>query len=49
MTAYQAIYDEAIGNYGLITSAQAKALGISNETLVKLAYIHDQEIVGGLG
>ncbi len=37
MTAYQAIYDEAIGNYGLITSAQAKALGISNETLVKLA------------
>lgn len=37
MTAYKAIYDEAIGNYGLITVAQAKELGITNETLVKLA------------
>lgn len=37
MTAYQIIFDEAIGNYGLITVSQAKALGITNETLVKLA------------
>jgi len=37
MTAYKTIYDEAIGNYGLITVAQAKDLGITNETLVKLA------------
>ncbi len=37
MTAYRKIYDEAIGNYGLITVAEAKALGISNLTLVKLA------------
>ena len=37
MTAYQTIYDEAVGNYGLITVAQAKELGVSNETLVKLA------------
>lgn len=37
MTAYQTIYDEAIGNYGLITVAQAKELGVTNETLVKLA------------
>ncbi len=37
MTAYRKIYDEAIGNYGLITVAEAKALGITNETLVKLA------------
>ena len=37
MTAYQEIYDEAIGNYGIITVAQARELGITNETLVKLA------------
>ncbi len=37
MTAYRKIYDEAIGNYGLITVAEAKALGITNATLVKLA------------
>ena len=38
MTAYQTIYDEAIGNYGLFSSAQAKELGISNGTLAKLAH-----------
>jgi predicted transcriptional regulator of viral defense system len=38
MTAYQIIYDEAIGNYGLISVAAAKKLGISTATLAKLAY-----------
>ena len=38
MTAYQAIYDAAIGNYGLITVAEAKALGITVATLAKLAH-----------
>ncbi len=37
MTAYQTIYDEAIGNYGLFSSVQAKEFGISNGTLAKLA------------
>lgn len=37
MTAYQRIYDEAIGNYGLITVQAAKELGITSATLVKLA------------
>ena len=38
MTAYQTIYDEAIGNYGLFSTDQAKELGISNGTLAKLAH-----------
>ena len=38
MTAYQTIYDEAIGNYGLITVANAKELGINSSTLAKLAH-----------
>lgn len=46
MTAYQKIFDEAIGNYGLITVAQAKALGITNETLVKLAHRGRLERIG---
>lgn len=37
MTTYQRIYDEAIGNYGLITVEAAKGLGITSSTLVKLA------------
>ena len=37
MTSYDKLYDEAIGHYGLITVKQAKALGITNASLVKLA------------
>ena len=37
MTSYEKIYDESVGNYGLITSARASELGISNMTLVLLA------------
>jgi len=37
MTAYGKIYEESIGNYGLITSARASELGISNMALVLLA------------
>ena len=37
MTSYDKLYDEAIGYYGLVTVQQAKALGITNTTLVKLA------------
>lgn len=37
MKAYDIIYDEAIGNFGLITTRQAKELGISCESMVKLA------------
>ena len=37
MTAYEKIYEESIGNYGLITSARASELGISNMALVLLA------------
>ena len=38
VTAYETIYDEAIGNYGLITVSAAKALGINAATLAKLAH-----------
>ena len=37
MTYYGRIFEEAIGNYGIITSAQAKALGVPAIELVKLA------------
>ena len=37
MTAYQMIYDEAVGNYGLFPAEKAKQLGIAPTTLVKLA------------
>ena len=37
MTAYNTLYDEAIGNYGLITIDQAKSLGISANALALLA------------
>ena len=37
MNSYEKIYDESIGNYGLITSTRASELGISNMTLVLLA------------
>lgn len=37
MTNYDKVFEEAIGNYGLITSAQAVGIGVSNKELVKLA------------
>ena len=37
MTNYEQIYEVAADNYGLITSAQAKDMGIPNIELVKLA------------
>lgn len=37
MTNYEKVFEEAIGNYGLITSAQAVGIGVSNKELVKLA------------
>lgn len=46
MTAYEKIYDVAIGNYGIITSAEAKALGISNIALVQLATRNRVERLG---
>ena len=38
MTAYNRLFDEAIENYGLVTTAKARELGISPGTLVDLAY-----------
>ena len=37
MNSYDVIYDEAIDNYGIITSSKAKSLGVSNMALVQLA------------
>ena len=37
MTAYQKIYDEAIGNYGLFLSSRAREIGFSGSALVNLA------------
>ena len=38
MKNYDMIYEYAADNYGLITSCEAKAIGISNVELVKLAH-----------
>jgi len=38
MNNYNTIYEHAADNYGLITSAEAKTLGIPNVELVKLAH-----------
>ena len=38
VTAYNRIFDEAIENYGLITTSKARELGISPGILVDLAY-----------
>jgi predicted transcriptional regulator of viral defense system len=38
MTNYDTIYEYAADNYGLITSSEAKTLGIPNVELVKLAH-----------
>lgn len=37
MTSYERIYEEAIGNYGLFRTSQAKALNVSNIALLRLA------------
>ena len=37
VNAYDVIFDEAIGNYGLFRTSQAKGLGISNATVLGLA------------
>ena len=37
MTGYQAIYDVAADNFGLVTSREAKALGVSDKALNALA------------
>ena len=37
MTYYDQIFDEAVGNYGLISSSKAKEMGIPAIELVKLA------------
>lgn len=46
MTSYEKIYDAAIGHYGIITSADAKALGVNNATLVQLALRNRLERLG---
>jgi len=38
MSYYDGIYEYAANNYGLITSAEAKAIGVPNIELVKLAH-----------
>ena len=38
MSYYDGIYEYAADNYGLITSAEAKAIGVPNVELVKLAH-----------
>ena len=38
MTTYQKIFDEAIENYGLITTSMARKMGIAPGALVDLAY-----------
>lgn len=37
MKSYDTIFDEAIGNYGLFRSSQAKSLGISGSAILGLA------------
>lgn len=46
MTDYQAVYEDAIDNYGLITIARARALGLSHNALALLAHRGRLEHVG---
>jgi len=46
MNNYNIIYEHAADNYGLITSNEAKILGISNVELVKLAHRERIQRVG---
>ena len=39
MKAYDVIFDEAIGNYGLFRSSQAKSLGISEAAVMANAIV----------
>jgi predicted transcriptional regulator of viral defense system len=46
MNNYDVIYEYAADNYGLITSAEAKAIGIPNVEIVKLAHRGRLERIG---
>lgn len=46
MTKYDDIYELAADNYGLITSAQARAIGVTNNELVQYAQRGKVERVG---
>ena len=46
MSSYDTIYEEAIGRYGLISTARARTLGVSALQLVKLARRGRLERVG---
>lgn len=46
MSAYDTIYEEAIGRYGLISTARARRIGVSSLQLVKLARRGRLERVG---
>ena len=46
MTDYQTIYEDAIGHFGLVSTARAKALGVSALQLLKLARRGKLERVG---
>lgn len=46
MSAYAAIYEDAIGHYGLISTARARSLGVPALQLVKLARRGRLERVG---
>lgn len=37
MNSFGKLYDAAVGNYGIVTSSEAKSLGVSNMALVQLA------------
>ena len=46
MTDYQAVYEDSIDNYGLITTRRAKELGLAPNALAQLAYRGRLERVG---
>lgn len=46
MTDYQTIYEDAIDNYGLVTTKRAKELGLAPNALAQLAYRGRLERVG---
>ena len=46
MTDYQAVYEDAIDNYGLVTTRRAKELGLAPNALAQLAHRKRLERVG---
>ena len=46
MTDYQTIYEDAIDNYGLVTTRRAKELGLAPNALAQLAHRGRLERVG---